>query len=262
MPPNKADGDYAMLCNHFHIWPRQDFMLIAFPNVNKSFTLILFMPFVVFETIRNEDDLLRFFSNFFPDCLDKIGPENLVRTFFQNPLSTVVSVKCFPYYLDSHMLLMGDAAHAVVPFYGQGLNTGMEDCLIFDEYMSSLDNDLHLSAQLFSKRRYKDGHGMADLSMYNYLEIRSHVSSKYFLVRKYLESLLHRLFPRVFMPLYHMVTFTRIPIHDVILRNKRQQMLISRGIRLISLVGVITGVYVACRYFKILRPFYSDHLKY
>ena len=246
MPPNK-DGDYAMPCNHFHIWPRQEFMMAAFPNMNKSFTLILFMPFKVFETIKNEQDLLSFFREYFSDCLEKIGTENLIKVFFENPLSSVVSVKCFPYYLNSQVLLMGDAAHAIVPFYGQGLNAGMEDCLIFDEYMSVLSNDLHQSAQQCSKRRWKDGHGMADLSMYNYLEIRSHVASKAFLIRKYLENILYRLFPTTFMPLYTMVTFTRIPIQEVIRRNRKQHKLINIGIRSVAIMGLFAIVYVVCR---------------
>ncbi len=250
LPPN-GEGDYAMPCNHFHIWPRQEFMMIAFPNMNKSFTLILFMPFKVFETIESNKDLLSFFKKYFSDCLEKIGTENLVRVFFENPLSSVVSVKCSPYYMGSQVLLMGDAAHAVVPFYGQGLNTGMEDCLIFDEYMTILGNNLHQSAQMFSERRWKDGHGMADLSMYNYLEIRSHVTSKSFLIRKYLENILNQFFPTIFMPLYTMVTFTRIPIHEVINRNRRQHALINIGIRSVTFISLFAMVYVVCRYSNI-----------
>ena len=249
MPAND-DGDYAMPCNHLHIWPRQQFMMIALPNLDKSFTLTLFMPFKVFETIKTKDQLLDFFGKNFPDSIDKIGVENLVTDFFDNPLSPLLSLKCMPYYLDSNVMLMGDAAHAVVPFYGQGLNTGMEDCLIYDEYMNECTNDLHLSAQQYSARRWKDGHGIADLSMYNYLEMRSLVTSKLFLFRKYIDNFLHRLFPHTFVPLYTMVAFTRIPIHQVIERNEWQRKVVGQGICFALFLGAIA---MACGTWKCAR---------
>ena len=249
MPAND-NGDYAMPCNHLHIWPRQEFMMIALPNLDKSFTLTLFMPFKVFETIKTKEQLLDFFEKNFSDSVDKIGVENLVTDFFDNPLSPLVSLKCMPYYLDSNVMLMGDAAHAVVPFYGQGLNTGMEDCLIYDEYMLECNNDLHLSAQQYSATRWKDGHGIADLSMYNYLEMRSLVTSKLFLIRKYIDNFLHRLFPHTFVPLYTMVAFTRIPIHQVIERNEWQRKVVGQGICFALFLGAIA---VACGTWKFAR---------
>ena len=126
MPPTQ-DGDYAIPCNYLHIWPRQEFMMIALPNTDKSFTLTLFMPFTVFDKIKTKEDLMAFFTANFPDSIDKIGADNLVNDFFENPLGPLIAIKCFPYYLGSNVVIMGDAAHAVVPFYGQGLNTGMED---------------------------------------------------------------------------------------------------------------------------------------
>ena len=236
--PATEEGEYAIPPNHLHIWPRQEFMMIALPNLDKTFTLTLFMPFKVFQRIKSEKDLLDFFRKYFPDSIDKIGTDRLVKDFFDNPLGPLVSVKCYPHYLDSKALIMGDAAHAVVPFYGQGLNTGMEDCLIYDEFMDKNDNNLHLAAQQYSERRWRDAHGIADLSMYNYLEMRAHVTSRIFLIRKYLDNFLYRLFPNVFKPLYTMVAFTRIPIHEVIERNKWQKKVISKGFRFVALVGL------------------------
>ena len=251
MPPNN-DGEYAMPPNHLHIWPQQEFMMIALPNVDRSFTLTLFMPFKVFDTIKTKDHLMAFFEKHFPDSIDKIGTEKLVTDFFENPLSPMISVKCSPYYLSSHVMIMGDAAHAVVPFYGQGLNTGMEDCLIYSEYMNTCDNDLDVAAQGYSDRRCKDGHGIADLSMYNYIEMRSHVTSKLFMIRKKIDNFLHRLLPKTFMPLYTMVAFTRIPIQEVIRRNHWQKRVIDRGILCMPFVGFIAAGYVAYRHAGII----------
>lgn len=238
MPPT-SDNEFAMPSNHLHIWPRNEFMMIALPNTDKSFTLTLFMPFAVFDIIKTKENLLEFFEKYFPDSIEKIGLDNLVSDFFSNPLGPLISVKCYPYYLNSRVVLMGDAAHAVVPFYGQGLNTGMEDCLIFDECLDKYTLNLHSAAQKYSDIRWKDGHGIADLSMYNYLEMRSHVTSRLFLFRKYLDNFLHSVFPKTFVPLYTMVAFTRIPIHKVIERNEWQRRVITRGIRFSAVTGFL-----------------------
>ena len=245
MPP-APDGDYAMPRNFLHIWPRQEFMMIALPNPDKSFTLTLFMPFKVFESIETEEELLSFFMKHFPDSIEKIGSERLVEDYFKNPTGSLVSVKCYPYYLNSRTVLMGDAAHAVVPFYGQGMNASMEDCLVFDECLQSTvgGGDLDLAAKAYSDARWKDGHAIADLSMYNYIEMRSHVTSRLFLFRKYIDNLLFFLFPRSFVPLYTMVAFTRIPYHAVVQRDKRQKVLVSRallvtGLTLAGFVGYL-----------------------
>ena len=244
MPPT-AEGEYAMPVNYLHIWPCHEFMMIALPNPDCSFTLTLFMPFKVFKTIETEEDLLAFFMKHFPDSIDKIGPEQLVKEFFQNPTGSMISVKCFPYYLDSRTLILGDAAHAVVPFYGQGMNAGMEDCLVFDECLSDVGGkDLHTSAQKYSDIRWKDGHAIADLSMYNYTEMRSHVTSRSFLLRKYVDNFLHLLFPHSFIPLYTMVAFTRLPYHLIIERDRRQKALVSRVITVLG-CGII-GVGIFC----------------
>ena len=239
MPPTE-EGHYAMPCNYLHIWPRQEFMMIALPNQDKSFTLTLFMPFKVFERIETEEDLFFFFMKHFPDAINKIGVDLLVKDFFSNPLGSLVSVKCSPHYLDSRTVILGDAAHAIVPFYGQGMNAGMEDCLIFDDCLESFGN-LDAAAKEYSNTRWKDAHAIADLSMYNYKEMRSHVTSRFFIFRKYLDNILHFLFPRTFIPLYTMVAFTRMPYHKAIERQKWQQNVISRGTRVlgIAIIGVV-----------------------
>lgn len=238
MPPTK-EGEYAMPANYLHIWPRQEFMMIALPNPDCSFTLTLFMPFKVFETIETEEDLLAFFMKHFPDSINKIGAERLVKDFFKNPTGSMVSIKCFPYYLNCRTLILGDAAHAVVPFYGQGMNAGMEDCIVFDECLQE-GTDLHQSACKYSDIRWNDGHAISELSMYNYIEMRSHVTSRIFVLRKYLDNFLYYLFPSTFIPLYTMVAFTRIPYHQVIERNRTQRAMVSRALYAVgwSIIGV------------------------
>ncbi|KAG5202252.1 hypothetical protein JEQ12_003642 [Ovis aries] len=139
IPPK--NGDYAMEPNYLHIWPRDTFMMIALPNTNKSFTCTLFMPFEEFEKLLTSRDVLDFFQKYFPDSIPLIGKQALVQDFFLLPAQSMISVKCSSFHFKSHCLLMGDAAHAIVPFFGQGMNAGFEDCLVFDELMDKFNND-------------------------------------------------------------------------------------------------------------------------
>ncbi|XP_057198896.1 kynurenine 3-monooxygenase isoform X2 [Triplophysa rosa] len=145
MPPK--DGDFTMKPNYLHIWPRNTFMMIALPNLDKTFTCTLFMPFEDFEEIRTGDEVIWFFQKYFPDSVPLIGVDALKRDFFRLPAQAMVSVKCDPYHLFDKCVLMGDAAHAVVPFYGQGMNAGFEDCLVFDEIMDQLNENFDEGAR-------------------------------------------------------------------------------------------------------------------
>ena len=225
MPPT-ASGDYAMALNYLHIWPRGNFMMIALPNKDCSFTLTMFMPYDVFDAIETEEDLLAFFMKYFADSVDKIGVARLVHDYFKNPVGRLVSVKCYPHFMADSVLIMGDASHAVVPFYGQGMNAGFEDCLIYYELLDQ-ENDLLKAAALYSKSHWRDCHAIADLSLYNYHEMRSHVNSRLFLLRKKVDNVLHMVFPRTFIPLYTMVAFTRIPYHVIIERNRVQRRIVT-----------------------------------
>uniref|UniRef100_A0A8C1TPG2 Kynurenine 3-monooxygenase n=1 Tax=Cyprinus carpio TaxID=7962 RepID=A0A8C1TPG2_CYPCA len=216
MPPK--DGDFAMEPNYLHIWPRNTFMMIALPNLDKTFTCTLFMPFEEFEKIRSGDEVIRFFQKYFPDSIPLIGVEALKQDFFRLPAQAMVSVKCSPYHLFDKCVLMGDAAHAVVPFYGQGMNAGFEDCLVFDEIMDQLNENLASVLEEYTKVRVPDDHAIADLAMYNYVEMRAHVNSRYFLFRKYLDNFLHFIMPKTIIPLYTMVTFTRTRYHEAVKR--------------------------------------------
>ena len=246
--PATEDGEFAMEPNFLHIWPQHDFMMIGLPNPDKTFTLTLFMPFKIFESIETEEDLLAFFTKHFPNAIEKIGIRRLLQDYFQNPLGKTISVKCSPHYMAGSTLILGDAAHAVVPFYGQGMNAGFEDSLIFYELAAQTGNVLSAAAEAYQKNHWSDTQAICDLSMYNYLEMRSHVTSTLFLIRKKIDNILHRLFPRYFIPLYTMVAFTRLPYHHIVERNARQQILIRRGLWMFSLTSLGVLGYLAFKF--------------
>jgi kynurenine 3-monooxygenase len=133
-----------MEVNYLHVWPRHDFMLIALPNQDKSFTTTLFLPITIFETLTTTDKLLTFFQKYFPDAISLMGRENLIETFFSSKPLPLVSIKCSPHVsANGDILLMGDAAHSMAPFYGQGMNSAFEDTLVLFEKLK--ENAFQLS---------------------------------------------------------------------------------------------------------------------
>ena len=237
LPPS-AYGEFQIAANYLHIWPRNEFMMIALPNQDRSFTLTLFMPLKVFDSIETEEELLAFFMKHFPDSVEKIGVQRLVQDFFANPTCRLISVKCTPHFMADSTVILGDAAHAIVPFYGQGMNAGFEDCLVFYEFLTQFKNDIKEAASAYSNSHWKDCHAIANLSMYNYLEMRSHVNSYTFLLRKKLDNFLHAIFPSFFIPLYSMVAFSRIPYHTVVERSRRQRKLVNWSLAVLGLASL------------------------
>ncbi|XP_021538365.1 LOW QUALITY PROTEIN: kynurenine 3-monooxygenase [Neomonachus schauinslandi] len=242
IPPK--NGDYAMEPNYLHIWPRNTFMMIALPNMNRSFTCTLFMPFDEFEKLVTSSDVLDFFQKYFPDSIPLIGEQTLVQDFFLLPAQPMISVKCSSFHLKSHCVLMGDAAHAIVPFFGQGMNAGFEDCLVFDELMDKFNNDLSMCLPEYSRLRIPDDHAISDLSMYNYIEMRAHVNSRWFIFQKNMERFLHALMPSTFVPLYTMVTFSRIRYHEAVLRWHWQKKVINKGLFFFGALIAIGSTYL------------------
>ncbi|XP_026563427.1 kynurenine 3-monooxygenase isoform X1 [Pseudonaja textilis] len=242
IPPK--NGDFAMEPNYLHIWPRNTFMMIALPNLDKSFTCTLFMPFDDFEKLATGEQVLNFFKTYFPDSVPLIGEHELMQDYFVLPAQAMISVKCSSYHTGSQCVLMGDAAHAVVPFYGQGMNAGFEDCLVFDELMDQFQNDLGVCLPMFSKLRVPDDHAISDLAMYNYIEMRERVNSRWFIFRKHIDNWLHALLPSVIIPLYTMVTFSRIRYHEAVQRWKWQNKVINRGLFLTMVAAAVSGVYL------------------
>ncbi|CAF1219488.1 unnamed protein product [Rotaria sp. Silwood1] len=251
IPPK--DGKFAMEINYLHIWPRHDFMLIALPNQDKSFTTTLFLPLSIFQKITTTDELLTFFQQYFPDAISFIGRENLIETYFSSKPLPLISIKCSPHVsTNGDVLLMGDAAHSMVPFYAQGMNSAFEDTLVLFEKLK--ENNFHLSKAFFAynKTRIPDAHAIVDLSMYNYREMRHLVTLPSYYWRKQIDRILHFLMPNWWIPLYTMVAFTRIPYKKCVdLRQQQDQIL--KVVRFIAYS--ITGIYLIKQYaFTIIKP--------
>jgi kynurenine 3-monooxygenase len=236
-------GEFA-LGEHecLHIWPRGNFMLIGLPNPNRTFTMTLFMPLRrdeggddSFEALQSDDAVREFFERLFPDAM-ALMPD-LVEQWHANPVSHLVMMRCASWAVNRSVLI-GDAAHALVPFYGQGMNASLEDV---DVLMHRLDSAEFVDDALlaFSRERKPDGDAIQDLSWRNYFEMRDHVASSAWLMRKSLERTVHRLAPERFIPLYSMVSFTSIPYAQVIERDKRQQATLSKLIAALALAAPI-----------------------
>ncbi|KAH8413609.1 hypothetical protein KR222_002006, partial [Zaprionus bogoriensis] len=164
------NGEFQMPANYLHIWPRDSFMMIALPNQDRSFTVTLSMPFELFAQLKTHQQLLDFFRQHYADALPLIGEEQLIKDFFKTRPQHLLSVKCKPYHFADKALILGDAAHAMVPYYGQGMNAGMEDLTLLT---SILEQQLPLDEALarFTESRWQDAYAICDLAMYNYIEV-------------------------------------------------------------------------------------------
>jgi kynurenine 3-monooxygenase len=237
--PAGEDGDFQLQpVNALHIWPRHEFMMIALPNPDKSFTCTMFAPYDTFSSLETPEEIRGFFMKHFPDAVPKLP--FLAQQFKANPTGALVTVKCNPWQFKGKICLMGDAAHAIVPFYGQGMNAGFEDVLSFGEVLDKC-KDLTQAIHLWAHARRPAGDGIADLSYYNYVEMRSHTASPLFLLQKRVEGWLNALFPRHWIPLYSMVAFTRIPYHEAWARGKRQDAILRRIVLSAGTVGAVVA---------------------
>ena len=210
--PAAPDGRHAFETHALHIWPRGSFMLIALPNIDGTFGCILFLPFegeVSFEALDTEAKILSFFETQFPDALHLMP--NLVSNYLENPTGAMVTVKCSPWHTDGRALLLGDAAHAIVPFFGQGMNCAFEDCTYFLELLDRHSSDWPALFSEFEKARKADTDAIADLAIENFVEMRDRVADPRFLFRKKVELELEKKYPGRFVPKYAMVTFHRTP---------------------------------------------------
>src|SRR5690606_27571827 len=183
--PANPDGSHKLDPNSFHIWPRGGFMLIAMPNLDGSFTCTLFMPFegnISFESIDSKARAKDFFMEHFPDVGNEI--ENLTRDFFENPTSSMVTIKCFPWTYWDKAVLVGDSAHAVLPFYGQGMNAGFEDIHVLDGLMEAHGDRWDLIFEQYQNLRKPNADAIAELSYRNFMEMSSDTADPRFLLQK------------------------------------------------------------------------------
>lgn len=211
--PAGEGGKFLIEKNALHIWPRSSFMMIALPNPAGDFTCTLFLPFeggeYNFKTLNNPDAVAAFFNNQFPDAVSMMP--GLLEDFATNPTSSLVTVRCFPWVREDKIALMGDAAHAVVPFYGQGMNCSFEDCVVMDECIENFGTDWAKVFGNYQELRKTNADAIADLALQNFVEMRDLVGHPDFLRKKQVEHDLTELYPDVFKSQYELVTFTTTP---------------------------------------------------
>lgn len=228
--PAGENGAFRIDKNALHIWPRKNYMLIALPNFDGSFTCTLFFPFEgnpSFGSLQTDHDIESFFRNQFPD-IPELMP-TLLEDYKKNPTASLVTVKCSPWIYNDKSMLIGDAAHAIVPFYGQGMNAGFEDCRIL---MEILDRDSNGSWEnvlaQYQEARKKNGDAVAELALQNFIEMRDLVADPSFLERKKIEKQLGIMYPEKFNSVYEMVSFSHTPYHTAISCQKAQDKLLAK----------------------------------
>ncbi len=211
------DGEFLMEKTALHIWPRGNYMLIALPNTDATFTCTLFMPFegeVSFEKLKTIEDVNTFFDKQFPDA--KALMPGLITDFFTNPTSALVTMHINKWHHTDKSALIGDAAHAIVPFYGQGMNAGFEDCTVLSGLMDQYGEDWETILEVYAAKRRPNGDAVASLALMNFLEMRDKVASPMFLERKKIEKELGKSYPEKFVSVYEMVSFSHIPYSTAI----------------------------------------------
>jgi kynurenine 3-monooxygenase len=235
IPPG-PDGSWRMKKEALHIWPRRSFMMIALPNPDGSFTCTLFWEFEgprSFKTTKTDEDVRRFFEEEFPDAVPLMP--TLLGDFRDNPTGSLVTIRCAPWSYKDKVALVGDAAHAVVPFYGQGMNAAFEDCVVLDECLGKFPDNRERAFAEYFLRRKENADSLADLAVDNFIEMRDKTASKTFRAKKKLDHFLEGLLPGVYLPLYTMVTFTRIPYAEAARRARLQDRIIYSTIAVLIL---------------------------
>ena len=231
--PANEDGTHRLDPNSFHIWPRGEFMLIALSNADGSFTCTLFMPFegdCSFEEVNTEEKLVSFFTKYFPDTIDLIP--NLVSNYFENPTSSLVTMQCYPWTYKDKVALIGDAAHAIVPFYGQGMNAGFEDITAIDDLLQEYGDDWDAVFKKYQEIRKPNADAIAELSFRNFMEMSSKTADKNFLLQKKIEAWFTKLHPTKWLPLYDRVTFSLKPYADALAIGDQQKKIMDEVMEL------------------------------
>ncbi len=222
--PANADGSFKLDKHSFHIWPRGRFMFIAMPNLDGSFTGTLFLPFegdISFDSIRTKEQARDFFLRHFPTVAPDI--ENLTGDFFRNPTSALVTIRCYPWTYWDKVALVGDSAHAIVPFYGQGMNAGFEDITVLDQLMQTHGGDWEKVFAAYQESRKPNADAIAELSYRNFMEMSSHTADPEFLLQKKIERRFADAHPDKWIPAYSRVTFSDRPYQEALRMGERQE---------------------------------------
>lgn len=231
--PAAEGGGHRLKNGVFHIWPRGDYMLIGIPNLDGSFTCTLFFPYKgahSFETLRSEAAVLSFFKEVFPDAVPVMP--SLTEDFMNNPVGSLVTVRCAPWHAGGHVGLIGDAAHAIVPFYGQGMNTGFEDCTALGDILDSMDGggekDWGVIFEKLESARKANTDAIADMALQNFVEMRDTTADPKFQLKKQVGFALEDRYQAQFIPRYSMVMFhPEIPFAEAKRRGEAQDRMLD-----------------------------------
>ena len=223
--PSDINGHHMISKDHLHIWPRGDYMLIALPNRDGSFTVTLFLSYSEgeynFDNLVSEKKIIEFFKKDFPDTLALIP--DILKEFENNPTGKLGTVKCYPWAYKGNTLLLGDSAHAIVPFYGQGMNASFEDVYVLDSVLNQFEGNWSIVFSEFQKQRKIDTDAIADLAIDNYFEMRDHVANPLFKEKRIVEMNLEKFFPKQYFSKYSLVTFNEhIGYHEAMTRGRAQ----------------------------------------
>ena len=224
------NGAWQLEKNALHIWPRGQYLMIALPNLDGSFNCTLFFPFEgaeSFAALQTPAEVTAFFSRVFADAVPLMPA--LTQEFFAHPTGSLVTVRCYPWQYHNNVLLLGDASHAIVPFYGQGMNAGFEDCSVLNELLDQYgDTDWPVIFAEFQAQRKPNADAMADLALYNFTEMRDRVADPRFLLQKKVEAKIASQFPGRWTPLYSQVTFSHTPYAEAWAAGQRQDAIMAR----------------------------------
>src|SRR5437588_626979 len=241
--PPAPDGSWQMEKEALHIWPRKSFMMIALPNPDGSFTCTLFWEFEglrSFASTKTDDQIRPFFEEEFPDAVTLMP--SLLDDFKNNPTGSLVTIRCAPWFYKDKVALVGDAAHAVVPFYGQGMNAAFEDCVVLDKCLAEFPEDRQRAFADYFARRKENTEALANLAVQNFIEMRDKTTSKAFRAKKKLDHLLEGVLPGIYLPLYTMVTFTRIPYSAGARRARLQNRIVYAGLAVLLLLTAFAAI--------------------
>lgn len=227
--PAAGGGDWPLDAHAIHIWPRKNYMLIGFPNTDHTFTCSLHLPWegeISHASIRSEACVAQLFANSFPDALPLMP--DFARDFIAHPPNSMITIRCSPWSFEDKLILIGDAAHAIYPSYGQGANAGFEDCRILFECLERHSHEWSPALREYQALRKPNADAIADLSELHFIELRDLVSDRQFLLRKEIERKINKLYPERFKDLYSMVTFTTMPYVDALRLHEKQRVIVDR----------------------------------
>lgn len=252
--PANSDGTHKLDKNSFHIWPRGEYMLIALPNLDGSFTCTLFIPFEgenSLASLTSIEKVIAFFEKNLPDTLDVIP--KLAEDFFKNPTSTLVTMKCFPWTYTNKVALIGDACHAIVPFYGQGMNAGFEDISILYDMIQKYGDDWKTIFSEYQNSRKPNADAIAELSYRNFMEMSSKTADEKFLLQKKIEKSFSDKYPEKWVPLYSRVTFSDRPYTEALAIGDFQNEIMEQVLRMENIEEIWNSKEVENKILELLK---------